>query len=654
LTRRLDAGTSKLGDEIRFKAAAEMELKRYVIVFALRLYDVVDYASFPLAALVPGNVTIKDLCMSLRGLRRSVSLLLLGCSTAQADEIRLINGDRVTGRLVSLSRTLCLFEAPQYATVLQVQTQVLAKLETSEPVVMTMTDGERYVGRLTWSKDAGFRLVSARSGVVTVKAQEVARIEARHAATHGAVIAELDDTALSAAAGRGGTGVGRAAPSGAPRPTDLESDPLPSRPDPAPTQAAALIAPPKPLAAAAPAMAPPARPNPVVTTLLERGRHFWELGDVTAARLFYETAAARGSAEAATAVGMSHDPHYLREIGARGIAPDPAKAAQWYRKARDLGDPQTEHRLQAQAAQAAPQPEAPAAPIPPPTPRQTPVSPPANGSTPTIGQQEEDAEDLGRVFLRNTTVLLTPGQVEVEAAFSYARDEVLTDIRSRTRSLTLDATVRVGLLDGLEGYVTVPFGYAEDQRFVGDEAASGDRFGLSDISSGLRYLILSESDVLPEVTLGLDVRAPVGQEPNLNADTSPALGSGRWRVGGSLTFVRSYDPAVIFGTLGYNHGFEGTVSGDEIGGGHVYSYAFGAGFAVNNQITLSGQFQGAYQTHLRFNDVKSTGSDREPMSLRSSLTYRIAPNQYIEPSIQYGLNDDAVDAILMLSYTGRL
>jgi hypothetical protein len=32
----LDAGTSKLGDEIRFKAAAEMELKRYVIVFALR------------------------------------------------------------------------------------------------------------------------------------------------------------------------------------------------------------------------------------------------------------------------------------------------------------------------------------------------------------------------------------------------------------------------------------------------------------------------------------------------------------------------------------------------------------------------------------------------------------------------------------------
>jgi hypothetical protein len=200
----------------------------------------------------------------------------------------------------------------------------------------------------------------------------------------------------------------------------------------------------------------------------------------------------------------------------------------------------------------------------------------------------------------------------------------------------------------------VPFGYAEDQLFEGDEKYSGDRFGLGDISFGLRYLVLSESDVLPEVTLGLDVLAPVGKEPNLYAAAAPSLGGGRRRVGSSLTFVRSYDPAVIFSTLGYNHGFDGTVSGDEIGGGHVYSYALGAGFAVNNQITLSGQFQGAYQTQLSYNDAKSVGSDREPMSLRSSLTYRIAPNQYIEPSIQYGLNDDAADAILTLSYTGRL
>jgi Putative MetA-pathway of phenol degradation len=444
-----------------------------------------------------------------------VSFLMLGCSVAQADELRLINGDRVTGRLVSLSQTLCMFEAPQYATVLQVQSHLIAKLETSQPVVMTLTDGERYVGPLTWSTNAGFRLMSARSGVVTAKAREVARIEARDTAVQGAIVAEAGDVALGAVTGRGGIG----------------------------TKGTAL-----------------------------------------------------------------------------SVAPQVTQGGL----------------------------------IPPATPSQAPVPPPADGSPPSIGQQEEDAEDLGRIFLRNTTVLLSPGEIEAEAAFSYARDEVISDIRSRDRDLTLDATLRVGLLEGLEGYVTVPFGYAEDQLFVRDEEFSSNRFGLGDISFGLRYLVLSESDVLPEVTLGLDVLAPVGKEPNLDADTSPALGSGRWRVGGSLTFVRSYDPAVIFGTLGYNHGFEGTVSGDEIGGGHVYSYALGAGFAVNNQITLSGQFQGAYQTQLRFNDAKSVGSDREPMSLRSSLTYRIAPNQYIEPSIQYGLNDDAADAILTLSYTGRL
>ena len=67
--------------------------------------------------------------MSLRGLGHLVSFLMLGCSVAQADELRLINGDRVTGRLVSLSQTLCMFEAPQYATVLQVQSHLIAKLE---------------------------------------------------------------------------------------------------------------------------------------------------------------------------------------------------------------------------------------------------------------------------------------------------------------------------------------------------------------------------------------------------------------------------------------------------------------------------------------------------------------------------------------------
>jgi type II secretory pathway predicted ATPase ExeA len=133
-----------------------------------------------------------------------------------------------------------------------------------------------------------------------------------------------------------------------PAPPPSVPDPA-STPTPPPTEEAALTEPPAAPATVAPAMVrpDPARPDPAVTKLLERGRRFLDLGDVTSARLFYETAAARGSAEAATAVGMTHDPQFLRQIGARGIASDPEKAAQWYEKGRELGDPQAERRLQA-------------------------------------------------------------------------------------------------------------------------------------------------------------------------------------------------------------------------------------------------------------------------------------------------------------------
>ncbi|MCK8782991.1 hypothetical protein M0638_01175, partial [Roseomonas sp. NAR14] len=44
-----------------------------------------------------------------------------------------------------------------------------------------------------------------------------------------------------------------------------------------------------------------------------------------------------GSAEAAAALARTHDPEFLASIGAR-IAPDPATAILWYRRAAALGD----------------------------------------------------------------------------------------------------------------------------------------------------------------------------------------------------------------------------------------------------------------------------------------------------------------------------
>jgi TPR repeat protein len=63
-------------------------------------------------------------------------------------------------------------------------------------------------------------------------------------------------------------------------------------------------------------------------------------GDVASARLFYEAAANSGSAAAMTAIGRTYDPLELSRLGIRGFRADPAKAADWYLKAKEQGDPE--------------------------------------------------------------------------------------------------------------------------------------------------------------------------------------------------------------------------------------------------------------------------------------------------------------------------
>ncbi|HXP30378.1 MAG TPA: hypothetical protein VN832_04755 [Stellaceae bacterium] len=130
--------------------------------------------------------------------------------------------------------------------------------------------------------------------------------------------------------------------------------PTPTAAAPAPTAAV-----PAPSAALKTAPAEPAPSNPAasttttvetladteITALLDRGDALVAVGDIVSARLFYERAATAGNARAALLEGQTFDPAYLSRIGVRGVRGDPDQAATWYRRARDLGDPSAESRL---------------------------------------------------------------------------------------------------------------------------------------------------------------------------------------------------------------------------------------------------------------------------------------------------------------------
>ncbi|HEY0526196.1 MAG TPA: hypothetical protein VGD08_22575 [Stellaceae bacterium] len=134
-------------------------------------------------------------------------------------------------------------------------------------------------------------------------------------------------------------------PAAAPPPV-AEKTSLP--PSPRPAAAPAATAPARvPTPASPPAPAPSVVSPAEIARLLHRGDELVATGDIAAARLFYERAADGGSSRAATALGKTYDPAFLKQIGVRGGGADAAKAAEWYRRAGESGDAEATARLKA-------------------------------------------------------------------------------------------------------------------------------------------------------------------------------------------------------------------------------------------------------------------------------------------------------------------
>jgi len=71
--------------------------------------------------------------------------------------------------------------------------------------------------------------------------------------------------------------------------------------------------------------------------LMRKGELLLKSGDLAAARLFYERAYAQGAAAGALGAGKTYDPVVFADLNVQGIAPDPVKAMEWYKRAEDQG-----------------------------------------------------------------------------------------------------------------------------------------------------------------------------------------------------------------------------------------------------------------------------------------------------------------------------
>ncbi|GAB2511676.1 transporter [Lysobacter humi (ex Lee et al. 2017)] len=226
---------------------------------------------------------------------------------------------------------------------------------------------------------------------------------------------------------------------------------------------------------------------------------------------------------------------------------------------------------------------------------------------------------------------------------------------------TFDITGRYGLTDRLSVEANIPYVF-RDTRFVSGGAGGAASTlsevhvrsqGLGDVSAAVYYQLLKESARAPDIVASLRLRAPTGREPfglkvipadpnntNLNVPADLPTGTGVWSATANVSVLRTYDPVILFGNLGYTHhrteGFDdispvvGTVSPADVSLGHILQLSGGLAIALNDRAAVSFSAATAMQaaTHIQ---APGQPEARVPGSSSNSTTLNIGAS-YVLPS----------------------
>lgn len=151
-------------------------------------------------------------------------------------------------------------------------------------------------------------------------------------------------------------------------------------------------------------------------------------------------------------------------------------------------------------------------------------------------------------------------------------------------TIRYDMSARYGVSARLNLNLTVPFSQRTTTYQKGGAGGSSAIIGEADISSsptlgdvafGFSYRLAQEKTGRPDTVWSMGFNAPTGKHPygvktttidlagednQLEVPSDVPTGSGVWGVNTGLSFVKSYDPAILFANLGYTYTHPGSNS----------------------------------------------------------------------------------------------
>ncbi|CAG4967228.1 transporter [Novilysobacter luteus] len=256
--------------------------------------------------------------------------------------------------------------------------------------------------------------------------------------------------------------------------------------------------------------------------------------------------------------------------------------------------------------------------------------------------------------------------------------------QTKASVMTLDVSGRYGLTDRFSIEGNIPW-VQRDTRFVSGGAGGASTeisevqlssSGIGDVSVAAYYQWVKESATWPDIVTSLRVRAPTGRHPfglklimadednnNLNIPEDLPTGTGLWSATFNVSALRTYDPVILFGNLGYTiyrpEEFDDIspvldqVSPAEVSLGNTIQLSAGMAIALNDRSAISFSIGSAFSaaTHTTSPDgseMRVPGSSSNSSTFNVGGTYALRSGWTLSSQATIGLTPDAPNFVMGL------
>lgn len=271
---------------------------------------------------------------------------------------------------------------------------------------------------------------------------------------------------------------------------------------------------------------------------------------------------------------------------------------------------------------------------------------------------QEDADALRDLqVVRDQAVTVKQGGLDVSLNARYTR---ATTQLQFSRAVMGTFGLRYGLFPGVEISASVPYYWSyRSTEFAPGTFEKNKITDWGDVGGQITATLFKETIDLPGLFAYASFTAPTGPdpywiEPGQRPFAQPVnplwltQSAGHWSytVGGTL--VKTLEPIIVFGGLSYTRYVPEVYAGSKMQPGDRVGWSAGVGLAVSERTMLGTALTGTFVKDFVMDGTRRFGNAAETVNVAMSLTQRIAPGFFVEPSVTIGLTNDAPQAIVAI------